>query len=93
MTNTTLCTVDEFFTWYTGEDWRTTYETTNTLSINGLHAQDASPNGKAAMAFLIKHEDEAIEISALEEPHAWLLEFGLLGNIICVQAAENYTKA
>ena len=94
MTNNTICTVDEFFTWYTGEDWRNTYETTNTLTINGLHAQDASPNGKAAMVFLAKYEDDTIEITSFKEPHGiWFLEFELNGTIICVQATDNYTKA
>lgn len=91
MTNKAICTVDEFFTWYTGEDWRTTYETTTTLSIDGLHAEDASPNGKAAMAFLERHSDETIETRSMDVGNTWLIEFGLLGSIILVQATEAYT--
>lgn len=86
-------TVERFFTWYTGEDWRTTYETTATLSIDGLHAEDASPNGKAAMALLQKHSDETIVVHSRDIGNTWLIEFGLHGSTILVQCAEDYTLA
>lgn len=85
-------TVEEFFTWYTGEDWRTTYETTATLSIDGLHAEDASPNGKAAMAFLERYSDMTIETRSMDVGNAWLIEFCLQGSTILVQCTEAYTR-
>ena len=45
MTRKTKTTVGELFNWYAGEDWKEDWQTTNTMSIVGNHAQDLSVDG------------------------------------------------
>jgi len=90
MTRKAKTTIGELFNWYAGEDWKEDWQTTNTMSIDGNHAQDESEDGLEALEFLAQHENEEVEISGIEESHAWDLEFTLMGKIFTIQATDFY---
>ena len=90
MTRKTKTTVGELFNWYAGPDWKEDWQTTNTMSIDGVHAQDESEDGLEALEFLAKHENEEVEISGIEESYAWDLDFELMGKQFSIQACNFY---
>ena len=90
MTRKTKTTVGELFNWYGGEDWKEDWQTTNTMSIDGVHAQEESEDGLEALEFLAQHEDKEIEITGIDESYAWDLEFELMGKQFSIQASAFY---
>jgi hypothetical protein len=90
MTRKTKTTVGELFNWYAGQDWKEDWQTTNTMSIDGVHAQDESENGLEALEFLSQHQNEEVEISGIEESYAWDLDFELMGKQFSIQACNFY---
>ena len=83
-------TVNELLTWYSGPDWKTDWQTTNTMIIDGVHAQDESEDGLEALAFLRRHENDEVEVIGIEDPSSWDLEFTLEGRLFSVQSAAFY---
>jgi hypothetical protein len=90
MTKKAKATIGELFNWYAGEDWKEDWQTTNTMSIDGNHAQDESEDGLEALEFLAQHENEEVEISGIEESHAWDLDFTLMGKLFTIQSTDFY---
>ena len=90
MTRKTKTTVGELFNWYAGPDWKEDWQTANTMTIDGVHAQDESEGGLEALEFLSQHENEEVEISGIEESYAWELEFTLMGKQFLIQACNFY---
>lgn len=82
--------ISELFNWYGGEDWSEDWQTTNSMSIDGVHAQDESEDGLEALKFLSQHENEEVEIIGTEESYAWDLEFTLMGKNFIIQATDFY---
>lgn len=56
-------TVDEFFTWFVGdEDCADDWQTTNTMFVDGEHAQDDDEDGMTYLKWLELRKDEEITI-------------------------------
>jgi hypothetical protein len=82
--------VSELFTWYAGPTWREDWQTTNTMLIDGVHAQDESKDGLDALAFLVEHENEEVEIIGEEVEWTWDLEFTIKDRHFTVQSIDFY---
>ena len=83
-------TVGEFFTWYAGPEWMEDWQTTNTMTVDGVHAQDGDDDGEAVLEFLAAHKDSPIEIEGEFVTCAFDLEFKVDGKQIMVQASGFY---
>ena len=91
MTKNAKCTVAQFFNWYTGgQSWERGSQITDSMSINGEHAQDQSRGGEEAYQFLVENENEIIEIENIETSSVWDIEFELKGKRFRIQASEEY---
>ena len=90
MNRTASATVNDLFTWYAGEEWSEDWQTTNTMSIDNVHAQDESEDGEEALKFLVEHQNEMVEIEGIEEPCAWDLVFELKGKLFLIQSTDFY---
>jgi hypothetical protein len=85
---TSTATVNEFFTWYAGPDWKEDCQITNTMTIDGVHAQDG--DDEEVVKRLVELENEAIEITSTPDPSAWDISFTLDGKEYELQAASFY---
>ena len=85
----TNTTVNEFFTWYAGSEWETSGQITNTMTIDGVHAQDSDWTGSEAKRFMIENRDQGIEI---EETDSGDISFTVNGKLVSVQACDSFTN-
>ena len=73
-------TINELFTWYMGKDWSQDWQTTNTMTVDNLHAQYQDYYGKKVLKYLAENSEEIIEVSGkLDSQGTWDLEFNLKG--------------
>ena len=86
---TSTATVNEFFTWYAGPDWKEDWQITNTMTIDRVHAQDGD-NEEEVVKRLAELENEVIEITSTPDPSAWDISFVLDGKEYELQAASFY---
>jgi len=66
-------TLDEFFVWYTGDNnWYNDWQTTNSMTYNQKHMQDAYPNENTQVEILNvwhkKYGNEEIDFTFVHEP-------------------------
>lgn len=87
---TATATVGEFFTWYAGPEWKEDWQTTNTMTVDNVHAQDDGENGMTILKFLAEHENSIIEIEGEFVICAIDIEFQVDGKEIMVQASGFY---
>jgi hypothetical protein len=85
-------TVNDLFTWYMGDDWKNEWQITNTMTVDGEHAQDLSKDGVETLKFLADNAEEAIEVhNELPPPgNAYDVIFMLKGKEFLMQAAEAF---
>jgi len=89
------CTVDEFFSWYAADyNWYDDWQVTNTMSVNGKHAQDDGQDGQTWLDFLKEHQDEQIEVVSEELSGSgdWELSFDLLDRRFSLQSITSFAK-
>ena len=79
-------TVGEFFTWYKGQEWKEDWQTTNTMTVDKVHAQHSGDDGLAVLEFLVSHENDTIVISGEFVTCAFDITFTLGGKKFMVQA-------
>jgi hypothetical protein len=75
-------TVNELFEWYIGTtDWKDDWQITNTMLVDGVHAQKGDYYGKKAVAHLSKNENSVVEVSGEVDSfdRIWELTFTLDG--------------
>lgn len=93
MNRTAIATVNDLFTWYAGEDWHEDWQTTNTMTVDGVHAQDESEDGEDALKYLYENRDVMVNIEGIDEPWAWDLVFELNGRIFSMQSTDFYGES
>jgi hypothetical protein len=73
-------TINELFTWYMGKDWSQDWQTTNTMTVDGCHAQVVDYYGEKTLKDLRENTKETVEVSGkLDNQGTWDLEFDLKG--------------
>ncbi len=90
MVKTEITTVDEFFTWYSGEpEWKDDWQITNTMSIDAAHAQDDDYYGEKAIQRLEKYKSETITVTGNDDNvnGTWDISFELKGKTYRIQAS------
>jgi len=81
-------TVGELFTWYAGEDWEKDWQTANTMTVDGKHAQDIDDSdGLDSLKLLKEHEDDVITVECVDEDNAWDLNFEVADIEFSIQSA------
>ena len=83
-------TVEEFFSWYAGPSWKEDWQTTNTMTVNGIHAQKSGDQGVSVLEFLTEHQNDTINMEGEFVFCAYDIQFELAGKKIMVQAAGFY---
>lgn len=80
-------TVDELFNWYAGEDWAEDWQTTNTMTVNGKHAQDDDKDGMTWLNFLEEHKYDEIEVESIEAGYDYDLNFTVADRDFSIQSS------
>jgi hypothetical protein len=85
-------TIDALFTWYMGGDWKEDWQTTNTMTVDGVHAQsEEDEDGEETLEHLAKNAEASIEVSGEQDSHGtWDLDFVLEGKAYSIQACGFY---
>ncbi|HUT81250.1 MAG TPA: hypothetical protein VMZ29_08605 [Candidatus Bathyarchaeia archaeon] len=88
MTKPVQSTVDEFLTWYTATPgWYDDWQTTNTMEVNGVHAQYDGSDGMTHLSKLSAAKDSPITIEQSRfRPGDWDLSFELDGDEYSLQS-------
>ena len=82
-------TIGEFFTWYNGKDWYKDSQTINTMSINGVHAQEDGRNGESWLELLYTAEDRVTHVHPDDNASgAYDISFWLDNNEFSVQSPQ-----
>lgn len=82
-------TVNELFEWYIGTtDWKDDWQITNTMLVDGVHAQNGDYYGKKAVSHLSKNSNSVVEVSGESFDGAWELTFTLDGKEYEIQATS-----
>ena len=81
-------TINALFTWYMGAEWKEDWQTTNTMRVDGVHAQsEKDENGEETLEHLSKNTEVSIEVSGQQDSHGtWDLDFILEGKAYSMQA-------
>ena len=80
-------TVDYLLSWYAGDDWAEDWQTTNTMSVNGNHAQDDGEDGMSWLTFLEEHKDDEIEVEVIDAENAYDINFTVADRDFFIQSA------
>lgn len=89
---TTTTTVRQLFAWYAGADWKQDWQITNTMTVDGAHTQDRfRPNGEEAVDFLVRNENEEIEVTSEDGGNAYDISFSVKGIMFEMQACEAFS--
>jgi hypothetical protein len=85
-------TVNELFEWYMGGDWKNDWQTTNTMRVDGIHAQNKMSQGEKALADLVKNANKTINVKGKKDKFdgTWELSFSLQGKEYEIQASAFY---
>jgi len=81
-----ITTVDELFTWYSGDDWANDWQTTNTMAVNREHAQDDGEDGMTHLKVLENHAQDEINVQYTDEVGAYDVWFTLDGDEYSIQS-------
>lgn len=85
-------TIGQLFAWYAGADWKNDNQITNTMLIDGDHAQDTfGPDGEEAVDLLVRNENEEIEVTSNDGGNAYDISFTLNGLLFEMQASEAFS--
>jgi hypothetical protein len=85
----TKTTVNELFQWYIGGDWKEDWQITNTMLVDGEHAQTKEePNGELTLERLVSLSDKEVEVTNEVDPfdRIWEISFTLEGKEYDMQA-------
>jgi hypothetical protein len=85
----TKTTVNELFQWYIGGDWKDDWQITNTMLVDGEHAQTGEdPNGELTLERLVFLKDKEVEVTNEVDSfdRIWEISFTLEGKNYDMQA-------
>jgi len=81
-------TVDYLMSWYGGDDWTEDWQVTNTMTVNGEHAQDDGQDGMTWLNFLEEHKDDEIEVEVVETANTYDINFTVADRDFSIQSID-----
>ncbi len=87
-------TIDNFFKWYTNEDndslikWFADWQTSNCLTINGIHAQDDNKNGMTILKKLFENKEQTVTFNTYQGDSYIDTHFTINKDIYTIQVCD-----
>ena len=88
-------TVNELFDWYMGPNWMEDWQVTNTMLVDGVHAQaNDDEYGSNTLNRLVELREEKVTVSGIKNKFdgIWVLSFELGGKQYTMTATAFFGK-
>jgi hypothetical protein len=86
--NTAITTIDGLFDWYIGSNWMENWEVTNTMLVDGVHAQSIGDDryGTSTLKKLVRLMEKEVVVTGKKNhfDDIWTISFMLEGEVYSI---------